>query len=145
MDGVVLFVSFVLLIISLWVDYLIAKKFMEIAEMKGHDGGSYFWWTFLAGPVGMAMVIALPYIGKSDNGKAQDFFGGTPEHITITKDTQMRCENCNQVITGYPCEHCGFTIEKYNAPYWCGKCGKPGPYEDHCPACGSSIRVYNNS
>ena len=40
--------------------YLIAKKFSEIAEMKGHDGDIYFWFTFFFGICGMLMVVALP-------------------------------------------------------------------------------------
>ena len=39
---------------------LAAFKFREIAEMKGHDGGPYFWWTLSLPPAGMMMVIALP-------------------------------------------------------------------------------------
>ena len=45
-------------VIVLW--YFIAKEFQRIAQMKGHDEQRYFWWTFLMGPVGMMMVIALP-------------------------------------------------------------------------------------
>lgn len=37
-----------------------ASEFKRIAEMKGHAGGKYFWWSFLLGPVGMLMVVALP-------------------------------------------------------------------------------------
>ena len=48
------------IIIALVIDYVIAKKFEEIAEMKGHEGSTYFWFTFLFGLVGMLMVIALP-------------------------------------------------------------------------------------
>ena len=38
----------------------VAAEFRNIAAMKGHDESKYFWWTFLLGPVGMMMVIALP-------------------------------------------------------------------------------------
>ena len=52
-----------MLLVILWVIYLIvvvkvSEKFESIAEMKGHNG--YFWWCFWLGPVGWAMVIALP-------------------------------------------------------------------------------------
>ena len=53
-------VLWVILIALLVISLLTAFKFREIAEMKGHDGGPYFWWTFLLGPVGMMIVIALP-------------------------------------------------------------------------------------
>lgn len=38
----------------------VAREFQSIAALKGHDEMKYFWWTFLLGPVGMMMVIALP-------------------------------------------------------------------------------------
>lgn len=37
-----------------------ALEFRDIAELKGHDGGKYFWWCFWTGFIGWAMVIALP-------------------------------------------------------------------------------------
>lgn len=48
------------IVIALVIDYFIAKKFSDIAEMKGHEGNTYFWFTFWLGLVGMLMVIALP-------------------------------------------------------------------------------------
>ncbi len=45
-------------LIALW--YFVAAEFRRIAAMKGHDEARYFWWTFLLGPVGMLMVVALP-------------------------------------------------------------------------------------
>lgn len=36
------------------------SEFSRIAEMKGHNGKKYFWWCFLTGAIGWAMVIALP-------------------------------------------------------------------------------------
>ena len=47
-----------ILVIVLW--YFIGKEFQRIAAMKGHEETRYFWWTFLLGPVGMMMVVALP-------------------------------------------------------------------------------------
>ena len=38
----------------------ICSAFHKIAQMKGHYGKSYFWWTFFTGLIGMMMVIALP-------------------------------------------------------------------------------------
>jgi len=46
--------------IALVIAYVIAKKFADIAEMKGHEGNTYFWFTFWLGVVGMLMVVALP-------------------------------------------------------------------------------------
>ena len=47
-----------ILVILLW--YFVGKEFQRIAAMKGHEETRYFWWTFLMGPVGMLMVVALP-------------------------------------------------------------------------------------
>ncbi len=48
--------------IALW--YFIGLEFQRIALMKGHGEKRYFWWTFLVGPVGMLMVVALPNESK---------------------------------------------------------------------------------
>ena len=48
------------IIIALVIDYAVSKQFEEIAEMKGHDGRTYFWFVFILGLVGMLMVVALP-------------------------------------------------------------------------------------
>lgn len=42
------------------VAYFAAKEFELIAKDKGYADEKYFWWTFLAGFVGIPMVIALP-------------------------------------------------------------------------------------
>jgi len=61
------FIYFVCIILVIILDYYIARKFSDIAEMKGHNGNSYFWWTFIFGFVGMLMVIALPNIRPVEN------------------------------------------------------------------------------
>lgn len=48
------------LIVELILAIFIAKEFENIAEMKGHYGRKYFWWSFWLGLVGWLMVIALP-------------------------------------------------------------------------------------
>ncbi len=50
------------ILIYLVIAAVIAAEFADIAQMKGHAGKKYFWYTFLFGPAGMLMVIALPYI-----------------------------------------------------------------------------------
>lgn len=47
-------------IVGIAVAYFAAKEFELIAKDKGYAGKKYFWWTFLAGFVGIPMVIALP-------------------------------------------------------------------------------------
>ena len=40
--------------------FAICFKFASIAEMKGHNKSTYFWWCFWCGIFGMLVVIALP-------------------------------------------------------------------------------------
>ncbi len=49
---------------------LSGTEFSKIAEMKGYQDNRYFWWSFLLGPVGWAMVIALP--DRSTQAKASE-------------------------------------------------------------------------
>lgn len=51
------------------------------------------------------------------------------------------CKRCGYLIdsNSLSCPHCG----NNTIPYYCGKCGTPGPYEQLCPKCGSSIKKYN--
>jgi hypothetical protein len=51
-------VLLIVLAVIIVLQLIVAVQFKEIAEMKGHEG--YFWWCFLFGPAGWAMVIALP-------------------------------------------------------------------------------------
>lgn len=71
MEGII----FVIALVMLAVDYFAAKKFEEIAIMKGHNDKSYFWYSFLLGPIGFAMVIALPDRNqKTEEVPAKDTF-----------------------------------------------------------------------
>ena len=47
-------------IVGIAVAYFAAKEFELIAKDKGYADKKYFWWTVLAGFVGIPMVIALP-------------------------------------------------------------------------------------
>lgn len=46
--------------VGLVIAFLAALEFYNIAEIKGHPKGKYFWYSFLLGIVGWLMVIALP-------------------------------------------------------------------------------------
>ena len=48
----------VIVVAVLVINAKVSAEFETIAEEKGHDG--YFWWCFAFGPIGWAMVIALP-------------------------------------------------------------------------------------
>ena len=69
------FLTFVVIVVALVLCFFIGKEFARIAAMKGHTERRYFWWTFFAGTVGMAMVIALPDRGtaaKNENDELPD-------------------------------------------------------------------------
>ncbi len=57
MLGLVIFLGAIIVIV---VAACAANEFSSIAEMKGFSGKKYFWWSFLLGPIGMLMVVALP-------------------------------------------------------------------------------------
>lgn len=46
--------------LTIAVDYLIAKEFEHVATEKGYEGKRYFWYSFILGLVGYLLVIALP-------------------------------------------------------------------------------------
>lgn len=63
--GVLIFLACV---VALVIYAFAASEFRRIAQMKGHDESRYFWWSFLLGPVGWLMVIALPDHSATGNG-----------------------------------------------------------------------------
>lgn len=72
-------ISIVGLLIALFIDYLIAKEFCKVAEMKGFGNSKdllhskYFWLTFLLGAVGYLLVIALPDRRAAQSSKTGGF------------------------------------------------------------------------
>ena len=72
------------IIVAIVIDYIIAKKFEEIAEMKGHEGSTYFWFTFIFGFIGMLMVVALPNL-KTTTVKVLSIPKENTEPVTTTK------------------------------------------------------------
>ncbi|MBQ7767923.1 MAG: hypothetical protein IJ403_03460 [Oscillospiraceae bacterium] len=104
------------LVIGLIIDYMIAKKFSEIAEEKGHEGTEYFWYTFVFGVVGMLMVVALPdvYTRKKATAKEQENNKKivlAPTAPVVPADSHAthiwRCDGCGKMRSQTPCEHCG--------------------------------------
>ena len=57
--------GFLIFVFVIVINGIISAKFSEIAEMKGHEGTAYFWYTFFFGIVGMLMVVALPTINTN--------------------------------------------------------------------------------
>ena len=99
------------LIVCLLVSYAAANAFYSIACMKGHEERKYFWWTFLAFPIGALMVIALPDRSKAFP-KPQVSQLVAPEQPykrgNLVRSThQWRCDNCGKMTDTNPCAHCG--------------------------------------
>lgn len=55
----------ILAVVLLFVDYLVAGAFYDIAKMKGYNSRKYYWYCFFTGIAGYLMVIALPNKGGS--------------------------------------------------------------------------------
>ena len=111
------FLYLLCIIIALIIDYVIAKKFADIAEMKGHEGNTYFWFTFLLGVVGMLMVIALPVETKDENHKtelppAKDIWAKVQANVANAQATK-RCPHCLEMVkvVSNKCEMCGKEIK----------------------------------
>ena len=99
------------IVITLVIDYVIARKFADIAEMKGHEGSTYFWFTFIFGVVGMLMVVALPNVTaiKVKNTSPDD----TSTRFTniLKKEAVKRCPYCGDVVKLGRCEMCGKEVK----------------------------------
>ena len=99
--------------IVLIIDYVIAKKFADIAEMKGHEGKTYFWFTFLFSVVGMLMVFSLPNITESkasntslDSSPTQ-FANALKNASNAQQKTVKRCPYCGDIVKLGRCTLCG--------------------------------------
>lgn len=71
--------AIIVILAALIIDALVAGKFENIAEMKGHHG--YFVWCLLFGPIGWLMVWMLP-----DRG----------EHVVIVKNMPKSADTSNK-------------------------------------------------
>ena len=104
------FCYLLLIIVALVIDYFIAKKFEEIAEMKGHIGSTYFWFTFLFGVAGMLMVVALPIQTAAEDHKAvlppaKDIWAKAQANAADLQSTK-RCPYCGGIVKMGRCETC---------------------------------------
>ena len=105
------------IVIALIIDYVIAKNFADIAEMKGYEGDTYFWFTFLLGLIGMLMVIALPINDKGSNHKSTSTTLPPPKDIFAKMKTDSsatavkRCPYCGDVVKLGRCEMCGKEVK----------------------------------
>lgn len=70
-----------------------------------------------------------------------------PVSVSKNTDGSFLCPVCKamQKSDSSVCLNCGQKfINNQDAPYWCAKCGAPGPFEKNCPVCGSTMRKINN-
>lgn len=140
-----LFLYLVCLIIALIIDYIIAEKFSDIAEMKGHEGSTYFWFTFLFGLVGMLMVVALPNKNTKNN-----IFDFSKEDKTIfyTNTTQTEYEK-SLIPPNGQCEtrsKSDQSIIKENNMITCPLCNFKQPANRKvCWHCGTKFEEVNNT
>jgi len=69
-----------------------------------------------------------------------------PVPVTV-KSGNLTCPTCQLQQPGNRrvCWSCGqlFANGQPGIPYWCGNCGKPGPYDGVCPDCGDTAKVMN--
>lgn len=124
----------VIFLIILAIQYVTAKKFLEIAYMKGYDDSSYFWYCFLFGIAGYLMVVALPNRNarvsiKTDNKQestaSKPNMKASDKSYSLTELAKEReLENKGEAYKykdGWFCKSCGTKNEK-NA-ISCRECG----------------------
>lgn len=95
------------IVVAIMIDWVIARQFADIAERKGYEGSTYFWFTFLFGIAGMLMVVALPErsSGVSLPKQPADLLRKAAENTQ--RDTTKRCPHCGELVRGDICEMCG--------------------------------------
>ena len=127
------------LVIGLVVAYIVASKFSEIAEMKGHDGRTYFWYTFWLGIYGILMVIALPNIKSTENkvvapkSEAPSFVRNETQ---IQPAAHTQASNSKDVNKDNP----PVSAEISNGEKVCPKCGKSQRADRRvCWSCGQQF------
>ena len=66
MEALLILLAMAVAAAIIYLIYRIAKEFERIAIMKGHTEKRFFWYSFLLGAIGWAMVIALPEASGSE-------------------------------------------------------------------------------
>lgn len=91
----------------------------------------------------------------STNPSVKSFSEAVTNSTNTTKSTKTtteesnshlwRCNSCGNMISENPCQYCNNDVQpkENSAPFWCGRCGKEGPYDGNCPNCGSSLKRFN--
>lgn len=66
MIGLYILIAIAITIAVLFVQYLVARNFADLAVDKGYAESKYFWFCFLLGLPGYLMVIAMPDYSKHE-------------------------------------------------------------------------------
>lgn len=105
-------------VVVLILNYVIAIQFSDIAEMKGHNGTKYFWFTFIFGVVGMLMVVALPTVTVNRENKTSVSHTPVGSADVLKKAASKapsspakRCPYCGDVVKSGRCEMCGKEVK----------------------------------
>ena len=60
---------------AIWLLLYLAKQFEEVARMKGHYEGKFFWLCFFFSIIGYLLVIALPDRGNTPKAISDELPG----------------------------------------------------------------------
>ena len=161
---------FIIIVVAILIDMIIAGMFFAVATEKGYFGSRYFWICFFLGIVGYIYVAALPDLRARPQTVDKRFDKTVYASPTVTPKVQPSAENtavsgiyeeetdtvnlsswfCKKcqtqnTINRVCCTNCN--TNKYagvaNPPkYICGKCGYDKDFSGNCPNCQSSVKVY---
>lgn len=106
-------------LVALGVNALVAARFAEIAEYKGH-GENYFWWCFLLGVPGYLMVVALPDIEARPKVEKKSvssiMHSSHPNAGGVTRSVSQSASS-----NSWKCSSCGRINANYISTCACGK------------------------
>ena len=108
MDAIIV----VSIIVGIGIDAFIAYQFSNIAAMKGHDSGKYFWCCFLLGIIGYLMVFALPDVSRDVSRRNSRGWHNLPKlevEERVVKKGDWFCKSCGDRNSANTicCKACG--------------------------------------
>lgn len=118
------FVWLLCIAVAILIEYLVAARFRDIAELKGHDGTPYFWFCFFLTIWGYLMVIALPDLRLRDKLDAIGREPAAPAEAQPSGSVRMPVQPAQPELphNKKECPHCGARNNLSNTA--CFACGK---------------------